>query len=220
MPSWRPKYPFPSIRAVKLSTSWARYWLTRGGGTMRDLEDLPYLRACVDGDDTFLYDVFCTTWESEVAALPNPKLAQHVLRIQHIAQERRFHTNYPTHERYVVLERGVPAGRLYVDRSDTTMHVVDLTLLPRFQSQGIGTRIFRDLFDVAAEDHQVVTLAVPRRNLRAIDLYTSLGFRMVSMDDLDSHFEWTPASVATRELSDAASAGDEDPSVGNEAPST
>jgi len=45
---------------------------------MRSLEELPYLRACVDGDDTFLYDVFCTTWESEVAALPNPKLAQHV----------------------------------------------------------------------------------------------------------------------------------------------
>ena len=187
---------------------------------MGSLERLPYLRACVDADDTFVYDVFCTTWESEVAALPNPKLAQHVLRIQHIAQERRFRTRYPNHERYVVEEQGEPAGRLYVDRNETMMHVVDLTLLPKFQSQGIGTRIFQDLFDVAGEDRQVVTLRVPRRNVRATDLYTSLGFRLVSMDDLDSYFEWTPATIAAPEdMKEGVSAVEEGPSAMKEGPS-
>jgi ribosomal protein S18 acetylase RimI-like enzyme len=187
---------------------------------MGSLERLPYLRTCVDADDTFLYDVFCTTWESEVAALPNPKLAQHVLRIQHIAQERRFRTRYPHHERYVVLEDDEPAGRLYVDRNETMMHVVDLTLLPRFQSQGIGTRVFQDLFHVAGEDRQVVTLRVPRRNVRATDLYTSLGFRLVSMDDLDSYFEWTPATVAAPEdMKEGNAAVEEGPEAMKEGPS-
>src|SRR5262245_13607447 len=111
---------------------------------MRTPGSLAYLRPCTDVDDAFLYDVFCTTWESEVAALPNPNLAQHVLRIQHIAQERRFSTRYPSHERFVVLEDGEPAGRLYVHLGESMMHVIDLTLLPRFRSHGIGTRIFRD----------------------------------------------------------------------------
>jgi ribosomal protein S18 acetylase RimI-like enzyme len=187
---------------------------------MGSLERLPYLRACVDGDDTFLYDVFCTTWESEVEKLPNPKLAQHVLRIQHIAQERRFRTRYPTHERYVVLEQGEPAGRLYVDRNETTMHVVDLTLLPRFQSQGIGTRIFHDLFHVAGEDRQVVTLRVPRSNVEATDLYTSLGFRLVNLDDLDSYFEWTPATIAAPEdMKEGDAAVKEGPEAMKEGPS-
>jgi ribosomal protein S18 acetylase RimI-like enzyme len=152
---------------------------------------LPYLRACVDDDDTFLYDVFCTTWESEVAALPNPKLAQHVLRIQHIAQERRFRTRYPDHERYVVLENGEPAGRLYVESDPTAIHLIDITLLPRFQNRGLGTQVLADLCALAAEDDRVVSLRVPRRNVRATDFCLRLGFRLVTMDDLDNHFEWS-----------------------------
>ena len=175
---------------------------------MTGLERLPYLRASVDGDDAFLYDVFCTTWESEVAALPNPKLAQHVLRIQHIAQERRWRSRYPGQQQYVVLEAGEPAGRLYADRTPETLHVVDLTLLPRFQSRGIGTRIFADLQQLAAEEGLTVTLRVPRRNLRATELYSRVGFRLVTLDDLDNYFEWTPA--AQREVqSDAADVSQE-----------
>ena len=170
---------------------------------MTRLDRLPYLRATVDGDDAFLYDVFCTTWESEVAALPNPKLAQHVLRIQHIAQERRFRSRYPDHEQFIVLEGGEPAGRLYVDRTDETLHVVDLTLLPRFQSRGIGTTVFGDLQKVATEDALTVTLRVPRRNLRATELYTRVGFRLVTLDDLDNYFEWAPAGQRERQHEDA-----------------
>jgi GNAT superfamily N-acetyltransferase len=165
---------------------------------MTGLERLPYVRASVDGDDAFLYDVFCTTWESEVAALPNPKLAQHVLRIQHIAQERRWRSRYPGHQQYIVLEAGEPCGRLYLDRTDETLHVVDLTLLPRFQSRGIGTKVFTDLQRYATDEGLTVTLRVPRRNLRATELYTRVGFRLVTLDDLDNYFEWTP--VGQREL--------------------
>ena len=88
---------------------------------MTPLGSLTYLRPCAASDDAFLYAVFSTTWESEVAALPNQNLAQHVLRIQHIAQERRFASRYPDHERYVVLVDGQPAGRLYVHQDDLTL---------------------------------------------------------------------------------------------------
>jgi ribosomal protein S18 acetylase RimI-like enzyme len=158
---------------------------------MGALQDISYLRACTEADDAFVYDVFCTTWESEVAALPNQNLAQHVLRIQHIAQERRFASRYPHHERYVVVENGEPAGRLYVQHADETMHVIDLTLMPRFRDRGIGTRLFHDLFEVAAREDTSVTLRVERRNERATELYSALGFRLVSMDDVDNYFEWS-----------------------------
>jgi GNAT superfamily N-acetyltransferase len=159
---------------------------------MATLGTVALLRPCTEADDAFVYDVFCTTWESEVAALPNQNLAQHVLRIQHIAQERRFANRYPEYDRYIVVEDGESAGRLYVHETDSTMHVIDLTLLPRFQNRGIGTRIFRALLDHAAREGRSVTLRVPRRNVRAADLYASLGFHLVSLDDVDSFFEWTP----------------------------
>jgi ribosomal protein S18 acetylase RimI-like enzyme len=158
---------------------------------MGTLGTITYLRPCTEADDAFVYDVFCTTWESEVAALPNQNLAQHVLRIQHIAQERRFENRYPGYQRYVVVEEGEPAGRLYVHVNGPMMHVIDLTLLPRFQNRGIGSRIFRDVCAVAAREGRSVTLRVPRRNVRAADLYASLGFHLVTVDDVDSYFEWT-----------------------------
>ena len=163
---------------------------------MTPLGSLTYLRPCAASDDAFLYAVFSTTWESEVAALPNQNLAQHVLRIQHIAQERRFASRYPDHERYIVLVDGQPAGRLYVHQDDLTLHVVDLTLMPEHRSHGLGSQIFRDLFAEAAREGQTVTLRVGRRNRRATDLYTSLGFTLVVVDDLDNYFEWTPADVS------------------------
>jgi ribosomal protein S18 acetylase RimI-like enzyme len=159
---------------------------------MGSLGRLAYLRPCEDDDDGFLYDVFCTTWENEVAALPNPNLARHVLRIQHIAQERRFASRYPGHQRFVVLVDGEDAGRVYVHEGLSTLHVIDLTLLPEFRSEGVGTRLVGDLLAHATEREVPVTLRLPRRNKRAGELYTSHGFRLVRVDDLDSYLEWTP----------------------------
>lgn len=159
---------------------------------MMRVDQLANVRPCVESDDPFLYDIFATTWESEVAALPNPNLALHVLRIQHIAQERRFASRYPGYQRFVVLCEESPAGRLYVREQGPSLHVVDLTLLPEFRSQGIGTRLFQDLFDAATREGRSITMRVSRSNRRATDLYASLGFRLMSVDDLDNYFEWTP----------------------------
>lgn len=165
---------------------------------MRRLDSLDYLRPCMPEDDAFLYDVFCTTWESEIAALPNPNLALHVLRIQHTAQERRFAIRYPGFQRFVVVD-GEPMGRLYVHEGTSSMHVIDVTLLPRFRSRGLGTRLARDLFAYATDSGRTITLRVARRNLRANDLYGSLGFRLIRADDLDNYFEWTPPQAGDRD---------------------
>ena len=162
---------------------------------MLELGRRTFLRPCEPSDDPFLYDVFCTTWESEVAALPNQKLAQHVLRIQHIAQERRFATRFPGHRRLVVLDGDQRAGRLYLSETDRSVHVVDLTLLPEFRSRGIGTRILQHLMRTATQDGSTISLGVPRTNKRATGLYAALGFSLVAVDDLDNFFEWSPTPV-------------------------
>ena len=162
---------------------------------MGSLARLAYLRPCVPADETFLYDVFCTTWASEVAALPNPNLAPHVLRIQHIAQERQFSSRFPGHQRFVVIADDEPAGRLFVHERGSRMHVVDLTLLPRFRARGLGTRLTLDLFAAATEHGRSVNVRLARRNFRACDLYSSLGFRLLQADDVDSFFEWTPPAI-------------------------
>ena len=171
---------------------------------MELLGSISCLRACTEADDAFVYDVFSTTWESEVAALPNQNLAQHVLRIQHIAQERRFASRYPGLQRYIVVRDGLSAGRLYVHESDSLLEVVDLTLMPSFRDHGIGTRIFHELFEHATREGQTISLRVERRNERATMLYSQLGFDLVSVDDLDNHFEWAPATAVKEDGVDLA----------------
>ena len=40
-----------------------------------------------------------------------------------------------------------------------------------------------------------MTLRLARRNVRACELYSSLGFRLVAADDVDNFFEWTPPAI-------------------------
>jgi GNAT superfamily N-acetyltransferase len=159
---------------------------------MADRGDPAYLRPCTPADDPFLAVVFATTWADQVAALPNQALAQHVLRIQHIAQEHRFAVRYPGHERYLVVWEDEPAGRLYLHRGADTVQIVDLTLLPAFRSRGIAARIVHDLCDRAADDGRRVSLLVGRRDRRLADMVTSLGFTRTSQDDLETLYEWRP----------------------------
>ena len=63
------------------------------------------------------------------------------------------------------------------------------------RDHGIGTRIFHDLFEHATREAQTISLRVERRNERATMLYSHLGFDLVSVDDLDNHFEWAPATA-------------------------
>lgn len=162
---------------------------------MVELTTMSYLKPARSGDSDFLYEVFCTTWQDEVAALPNQRLARHVLWIQHAAQERRFDTRYPGHRRFVVSHDGEPVGRFYLFASGSTLHIVDLTLLPQFRHRGIGTRLVRDLMCEASSDGHRVSMRVGRGNDTSLDRYASLGFELVSSDDLDHYVEWTPAPV-------------------------
>jgi GNAT superfamily N-acetyltransferase len=159
---------------------------------MADRGDPAYLRPCTPADDPFLAVVFATTWADQVAALPNQSLAQHVLRIQHIAQEHRFAARYPGHDRYLVIWEGEPAGRLYLHRTPEAVQIVDVTLMPAFRSRGIAARIVHDLCDRAAQDGRRVTLLVGNRNSRLADLVLGLGFVRTGRDDLETLFEWRP----------------------------
>jgi ribosomal protein S18 acetylase RimI-like enzyme len=155
-----------------------------------------YLRPCTEADEAFVYDVFATTWEKEVAAMPNQTLVTHFLRIQYIAQERRFNARYPKMDRYIIMHEGERVGRFYLHRTEKIIHAVDMTVLPKYRSQGIGSQLAREVFAEAAEHGQTVCLRVARRNTRAKDLYEHLGFRLVTMDDMDCYFEWTPQTDA------------------------
>lgn len=147
-------------------------------------------------DEGVVYDVFSSTWQHAVAAMPNPALAQHFLRIQYTAENRLLAARHPDLERWIVMSGEKPAGRLYLHRSATSIHVADLSLLPEHRGRGIGTALIRELQEDAAARGLPLTLRVARAQERLLRHCERLGFRPSSTDDLDVYLEWSPAPVA------------------------
>ena len=81
------------------------------------LEPTITLRPVVPEDGPFLYEVYASTRQEELAVLPwTEEQKQAFLRMQFEAQRKFYWESFPQADFLVVLRDGEAAGRLYVDR--------------------------------------------------------------------------------------------------------
>jgi GNAT superfamily N-acetyltransferase len=95
--------------------------------------------------------------------------------MQFDAQDSWYRQMYPAGEFLVVVDEGTPVGRLYIGRSESEIRIIDIALLPEHRGNGIGSRLFADIFTQADRDGLPVTLRVEPWN-PAKRLYGRLGF--------------------------------------------
>jgi len=141
-------------------------------------------RPMVDADLPFIEALFASTRAEEVALTGWPEEQQRAfLAQQHGAQHYHYRNHYPDAE-WLVVERGrEPIGRLYLDRSERLLHIIDLSLVPASRGQGLGGAILADVIGAAQFEGLDVSLHVERHN-PAIRLYQRLGFDCVGEDGL------------------------------------
>jgi ribosomal protein S18 acetylase RimI-like enzyme len=98
-----------------------------------------------------------------------------------------------------VIERnGQPIGRLYLDRRDDELRIVDIALLTEHRGGGIGNAILTDLIDEASGSGIPVRIHVERNN-PALGLYRRLGFREIGDEGVYLHMERVTTEVAKSE---------------------
>ena len=90
-------------------------------------------------------------------------------------QHSAYKAKYPRADFQIVLIDGEQAGRLYVDRRDDELRILDFILLPSFRGQGIGSRMIGDLCAEARDSGRHVAVHIPR-GWRAMRLAERLGF--------------------------------------------
>lgn len=151
------------------------------------------LRPATADDEPFLYRVYAATREQELAPLGWTETTKEAfLRSQYHAQDRSYKANNAQASFDVVLVDGIPAGRLYVDRHPSSIHVIDIALLAAHRGRGVGTRLLEAIFDEArASDRRVTINAL--RGSRAAALYQRLGFAVITEGEVYIDLEWTPA---------------------------
>ena len=75
------------------------------------------------------------------------------LRQQFHAQHAFYHEQWPNASYEILLLGGEPIGRLYVDRREQEISVMDIALLPGYQGRGIGAAL---LHEIIAESVQIL----------------------------------------------------------------
>lgn len=134
-------------------------------------------RGAVDADAPFIRSLFDQTREAELAAagLDTPALAQ-LLDLQYRAHTAQTSAAHPEAQTTIIEVDGGAAGMLVVDRSGTSLHVVDIVVAEPLRSQGIGTAALQALAAEADATGRALTLDVWGLNARAIALYERLAF--------------------------------------------
>jgi ribosomal protein S18 acetylase RimI-like enzyme len=152
------------------------------------------VRPIQPGDEPFLLQVYASTRQEELAAVPwTAEQKDQFLRMQSHCQHTDYQRNYAGAAFLVILRDGRPAGRLYVDRRPQEIQIIDIALLPEHRNAGIGSRLLREILDEGDRAGKPVTIHVERNN-PALRLYRRLGFAPVGTNGVYFLME-RPAAV-------------------------
>src|SRR3954464_13777948 len=148
------------------------------------------LRPITPADDAFLARIYASSRADELAVTGWPEeLKADFCRRQFDAQSAYYAANYPTASFQIIERDGWPLGRLYVDRWEKEIRIVDITVLPEFRGSGIGTKLLQELQLEARRANKSLTIHVERFN-RALTLYQRLGFEQVEDKGVYLLMEW------------------------------
>jgi ribosomal protein S18 acetylase RimI-like enzyme len=156
------------------------------------------LRPVAEGDESFLYQVYASTRQEELAPVPWTEAQKAAfLRMQFEAQRRHYRENYPDAAFLVILRGGRPAGRLYVDRRPEGIRIIDIALLPEHRGVGIGTALLAEILAEGDREGKPVSLHVEHFN-PALRLYERLGFRRIEDTGVYYLLERPPGGAGAR----------------------
>jgi ribosomal protein S18 acetylase RimI-like enzyme len=149
------------------------------------------VRPVVPADEAFLLTLYAGTRADEMALVEWADEERGAfLRQQHDAQMKHYQENFGNARHEIILQEGRPIGRIYVERNDEEIRLLDITILPAERRAGIGTQIMGDLMDEAATAGVPIRFYVWQLNYGALRFYQRLGFNQVGVAGAYLSMEW------------------------------
>ena len=155
-----------------------------------------HLRTVEPSDESFLFRVFASTRPDIVHANLLPVEKENFLRMQFQAQDVHYRRTYAEADYSVICNDGQDIGRLYVQRAEHEIRILDIALLPEFRSAGLGTILVKGLLHESKTTRRPVVIHVELQS-REIAFYERLGF--VKVHEIPTHqlMKWDPAEKET-----------------------
>ncbi len=149
------------------------------------------VRDAIADDEPFLLKVYSSARASEMALVPwTEEQREAFLRSQFAAQNSYYRQQFPGAAFELILADGRPAGRIYTVR-DEVIRILDLTVLPEFRNQGIGSFLIRRLFAEAEDTGKAIQIYVETFN-PSLQFFARRRFAGTSGDGVNYLLEYRP----------------------------
>jgi ribosomal protein S18 acetylase RimI-like enzyme len=150
------------------------------------------LRPATAADDDFIFTCYASTRAQEMAQVPwSPEQKQAFVRMQYLAQKQHYAAESALARHDIIHVNETPVGRMYVDRREDALHILDVTVLPQHRNLGTGSAVLRRLLDEAGRAGKPVTIYVENFN-PSLRLFERLGFRKDHEKGFHLLMEWRP----------------------------
>jgi GNAT superfamily N-acetyltransferase len=155
------------------------------------------LRPVAETDMPFLRQLYRSTRWEELAPTSWPDEAKIAFLDQQFGfQHHHYKMAYAAAEFYLIERHGDPIGRIYLDRTGRDLSLIEISLLPQWRWQGLGTAFLDRLRQEVRDGRSArVCLNVLATN-PARRLYARLGFVETAGDrefpDLYVEMAWPP----------------------------
>jgi len=120
---------------------------------------------------------------------------EELIGMQQRAQGQGYGEMFPNAMYFVVEHLNERIGRIVVDFGPNEIRLVDLAFVPQARGRGFGVTVIKAMQFAAGQSRAPLTLAVNRTNVRARQLYLSLGFRVEQSDVMTEYMAWYPTAV-------------------------
>lgn len=153
------------------------------------------LRPITSEDQDFLYRVYAGTREEEVAQTGwDDAQKETFLQMQFNAQHTYYMQQFDQAEFQIILMNEEPIGRLYIDRREDEIRLIDIALLAEHRNKGIGSKFMEDILAEGERLRLPVTIHVEKFN-PAMRLYKRLGFKKIEDQGVYHLMKWKPEGV-------------------------
>lgn len=163
------------------------------------------LRPVSEEDREFLFQVYAATRSEELKLVSwDEAKKDEFLRMQFAAQDTYYRDHYRSAFFWVVLFDGRPCGRLYIDRWNTEIRIMDVALLPDYRNRGVGTALLSHIIEEGRRLGLPVTIHVEHYN-PALRHYQRLGFIPVRENGVYLLMRWSAGQPSCEVVQEASS---------------
>ena len=143
-------------------------------------------------DRPFLCKLYGSSREAEMAVVPwTENQKQQFIQMQFDAQHQHYQEYFP-HAHYLIIQQSTEIlGRIYIDRRENVIALIDILLTPSYRNHGIGSSLLKILIEEAIDTSKCIQIHVEKNN-PAMQLYQRLGFLAIEDKGVYELMEWKP----------------------------